>query len=404
MQARVNPPLETIWVYSALNFRCNNSSKDEPLSRLSVTKELFQSISACSASCSSSKSIALMAPVIYDDPNDEDGLGSDSDDTIWPLEDLVCVWFADQIDENSEAKKGFGLFFPLLSDEIIERLSKGECEVSQLAAVVIAEAFLLRLCLDFLPGVARPELQKELRTWAVGSITGFRNFYFFETLVRMLLGPTLPVISLLNAEDETFLRKVLYDAVILVDYSFIHPERLVHLPAKDVKSLTMNRLIVTHEAIELLRKEGNQSKAISYINAFSTSHLPSQLLKWVTSEIGMGGKSSGPNGSSPKAFLKWLLNLEDQGIKLLDGGISKCHAKLVHDVSKSDYEQLAYQVGGKKSDADLGFYIDNKGEEEDGNEEEEKTNESNECCIYGCCPHNECGGKWWGKKTERREK
>ncbi|XP_059634855.1 uncharacterized protein LOC132277125 [Cornus florida] len=415
MQAKVNPPLEVIWVYSALTFRSNNSAKDDPLNRLTVIREIFQLISACSASVSCSKSIVLIAPVIYEvyrlivdlkakdlgrkrekkvkievkslvnvilgyislccceDSNDEDMLGLDSDDLIRPLEDLVCVWIGDQVDANSGGKDGFRLFFPLVTDEITERLSKGECEVSELAGVVIAEAFLLRLCLDFHVGIERLELEKELRNWIVGSMSGFRNFYFFETLVRMLLEPTLPISSLLKSEDEIFLRKILYDAVVLVDYSFVNPERVIHVPAKNMRSLAIARLMVTHEAIELFREDGNQTKAISYINAFSRSHLPSQLIKWFTSEIGKEGKASRPKGSSPKALLKWLLNLENQGIKSLDDGISKWCAKV--DFSKADYEQLAYNAEGDKSAGDL-FYIDNKGEMEIGNVGDEQMNES----------------------------
>ncbi|KAK9274527.1 hypothetical protein L1049_021776 [Liquidambar formosana] len=88
----------------------------------------------------------------------------------------------------------------------------------------------------------------------------------------------------------------------------------------------------------------------------------------------MEGKASRPNGSSPKALIMWLLNLEDQGIRIFDDSISKCRAKLVLDISKADYERPAGEVKGKKLDADL-FYIDNKGLEE-GDDEGKGTNES----------------------------
>lgn len=55
-------------------------------------------------------------------------------------------------------------------------------------------------------------------------------------------------------EYEMLLRNVLYDSVILVEYHFLNPERLTHLPAKHAKSLALGRLIVAHEAIELLRQ------------------------------------------------------------------------------------------------------------------------------------------------------
>ena len=61
-----------------------------------------------------------------------------------------------------------------------------------------------------------------------------------------------------NSEDESFLRRVLYD-VILVDYSFVHPERLVDLPSQRIKSLIISRLVVTHEAAELFRYENRKN-------------------------------------------------------------------------------------------------------------------------------------------------
>lgn len=54
------------------------------------------------------------------------------------------------------------------------------------------------------------------------------------------------------------LRKVLYDAVILVEYSFLIPERTIHLPADRVRSLAMARLLVIHEAVVYFRYEDGQ--------------------------------------------------------------------------------------------------------------------------------------------------
>ena len=47
--------------------------------------------------------------------------------------------------------------------------------------MVLAEAFLLRLCLKVqnATGVPRSELQKELKIWAVSSIPVFQNHQFF---------------------------------------------------------------------------------------------------------------------------------------------------------------------------------------------------------------------------------
>jgi hypothetical protein len=51
------------------------------------------------------------------------------------------------------------------------------------------------------------------------------------------------------------------------------------------------------------REVGDQMRAISYINAFAGSHLPSQIIKWVTSQIGLEENANRSNGSSPKALI-----------------------------------------------------------------------------------------------------
>jgi hypothetical protein len=211
MQAQLDPPLESIWVYAGLTLRGRNSPKDDLLDRISASKDLFQLVSACSVSCGASKSIALLAPVVFEVYRVVvELLGKDSgskrerkamreakslveailgyinvscckdygeqcssvgSNLMTPFVDLVRVW----IDSND----GIESFLPLVSGEVCERLSVGGCGVGHLAAVVIAEVFLLELCLSFRAGIAREELEKKLRSWAVGSITGFGNFYFF---------------------------------------------------------------------------------------------------------------------------------------------------------------------------------------------------------------------------------
>lgn len=50
-------------------------------------------------------------------------------------------------------------------------------------------------------------------------------------------------------EDEILLRRVILDAVSLVEYPFLY------LNEKQIKSLTLTRVIVTHEAVEYFRYE-----------------------------------------------------------------------------------------------------------------------------------------------------
>ncbi|KAK2993418.1 hypothetical protein RJ640_021637 [Escallonia rubra] len=428
--ARVNPPLENIWVYSNLVFRSSSTPKVEPLDRFTAVKELFQLITSCSG-CSLT-SVACIAPVVYElygvivdfkgekkvvrkirslvnvilgyinlcYSDTEKDVGNDGA-LVRPLEELVSFWIGEG-NGNGGVKERVGTFFPLLDDETVEMISGGGFGVGELAGAVTVEVFLMKLCLECREGIKRDELHNKLRTWAVGSITGFRNIEFFGTLVKMLLVPNLPVTSILNSEDAIFLREVLFDAVILVDYSFLSLEQVAHLPSKTLKALAVARLMVAYEAIELARKGGNHTKAISYNNAFSISHLSSLLIVLVNGEVGMEGKPNKPNGSSPQAFLKWLLNLEDQGIKILDEGMSDICARLVLDNLKAGNDQSGYKVEGMKSDTDLLFYIDTKGKEEDRTEEVENPNDSMNAAFVAAAHTMQLAENGVGRKRRKR--
>ncbi|XP_042494647.1 uncharacterized protein LOC122073966 [Macadamia integrifolia] len=235
LQARVDPPLEIIWFYSAVSFRAGDLVGHDPQSRVLMAKDLFQLLAACSASCKGFKSIAVLAPVLFELfqsvvnlpekklsskgekklTREIEGLiegivsyisiccskGSDEEDALVALlpcfKDLIRVWMTDRLERNRDVWEDLRMLFPLVSEDIHQGLAGGECVLGYLAGVVIVESFLLRLCLRFRAGLSREELKKDLRTWAVGSVTGFRNSYFFETLARMLLEPTLPVTGLL---------------------------------------------------------------------------------------------------------------------------------------------------------------------------------------------------------------
>ncbi|XP_047338980.1 uncharacterized protein LOC124942503 [Impatiens glandulifera] len=422
MQIRANPPVETIWVYSALKFRSSNPPKDELLGRLEAIKNLFGLISACSVSCSSSESIILMAPVLYELHNLVVDMKSQSISSktekkvmqginslsasilafiniccsgdhaekclIRPLEDLVRVWIGG--DEIGGSK----LFFPLLSDGIIQWLSEEDNNgADELAGAVIMEAFLFRFCLDINRGTSKQELQKDLITWSISSITGFHHVYFFEILVRTLLDQTLPVTSLLKSEDEGFLRKIVCDAVILSAYSLCS------------KNAALARLIVTHEAVEIYRRSDDQAKAISYINAFSTSNIPSQLIKLVKNEIGLISKVAKPSGSSPKAFLQWLLKLQDQGFSLFEDGTIESRARLAMEKSKSEDELVKSDRDAKFEDDDL-FYVDKEGEDKvDEDEEGEDVNAKFMAAAQKMkLGENESGRKRKQEKKKRKEK
>ncbi|VFQ68104.1 unnamed protein product [Cuscuta campestris] len=395
LQCKLNPPLETIWFCSALDFRSSGSGKtNQPSKRLASIKDLFQLIVTRSLSSNSWRSIVLVAPVIYElfrfisDLNSLDvtskkqkklleevkdfvgsilgyvnicseGLAGKFDATeglIRPVVDLVDAW----IGNVGESHAGLRQFFPLLSDSSVEWINAGELQLIELAGLVIAEAFLLKLCFDLNECSPRKEVESEMRSWISCSITVLRNPFFHGTLLLMLLEPSLPTALLLSSEDEMFLRELLYDAMILVDYSFLNPKQMAQLPSMCVRSISMARLMVTKEAIQMYRKNGNHRKAVSYSRAFSGSTLPSQIIKMVREE----GIMSEPNGSSPAALLKWILNVENSGARLFDANISKICAKLAMD--EDDVNEDAKQTVEADAEEEDLFYIDTKGEEDNG--------------------------------------
>ncbi|KAL3332240.1 hypothetical protein AABB24_032704 [Solanum stoloniferum] len=218
LQRSVDPPFETIWVYSALRYRGFSSTENDLFKRLAAVKDLFQLIVSCSVSCDFFKSIALIAPVMYNVfrlvmglkgfeqkakkekkfVREVNGLVDSilgyvkvccegvedrcdvSEGFLRPVRELVTVWMWDNTVEDTGDKGCMRAFFPILTDEIVERVNAEGCEQSALAGCVIAEAFLLKLCLRFMEDGSRKELQDELRAWIIASITGLQNPYFFE--------------------------------------------------------------------------------------------------------------------------------------------------------------------------------------------------------------------------------
>uniref|UniRef100_A0A2P2J2D7 Uncharacterized protein MANES_03G031600 n=1 Tax=Rhizophora mucronata TaxID=61149 RepID=A0A2P2J2D7_RHIMU len=226
MQSRIDPSLETIWVFSALSFRSREITSNGLSDRVLIIKELFQLISGCAGPCGPSKSTALLAPVAfqvyklvaellgtdlgakrlkkltkevksligsilgYASVRSGKDLNEESDSHLLaPFVHLVSVWLS----------KGGRLesFLPLVSNEIFRDVSDGKCSVNYLARVVITEMLLLKLCLDLRTSNRGVELEKDLRRWVVGSVTAFQNFYLHDTLVNMLLEKILPVAPLL---------------------------------------------------------------------------------------------------------------------------------------------------------------------------------------------------------------
>ncbi|GMI81400.1 hypothetical protein like AT5G11780 [Hibiscus trionum] len=387
LQSLPDAPLEFVWFYSAVTFHSTNKFSS-PCS-VSSSKDLFQLLVSCSTSCNAVKRISVLAPVIYElyplafgqkefkrevesllegivgyisicCGMEDDG----NDDLSSRFGDLLRVWMVDRVGKEGEKRDDLKVFFPLVSEETREAISAG-CGIRYLAGVVMCQAFLLRLCLKFGHGLPKLELEKDVHDCAVQMIAGFRKFHFLDIFLRMLLEPVLPVPSLVGHGNEVILRETLYDAAIKMDHTFLSPQGGNLLPDKQLKDLALTWSFVADNAIRSLRENGNQTKAISYINAFSESWLPAQLIKWVTSQTGMGDKARSLNVSTPVALLKWLLIIEDQGVKIFECDISKVYAKAVLCKSRVEYEIPVDKISGKYLGEDLACMVHERKEDKE---------------------------------------
>ncbi|CAL5359243.1 unnamed protein product [Camellia sinensis] len=380
VQKMNDPPLEITWFYSAVTFHSSvKPILENPSTKVVIAvKDLFQLLVSCSSPCNNGlKRVALLAPVVYElycivfgcfdgdlclkreiegvveeivcyiiiccskySEEWENGLDNLTDGFV----DLVRVWTVDRVREDCEFGDDLRVFLPLVSGEVCSGVNV-RCRAGYLAGVVMVEVFLLRLCLKFGSSVLREELQKDMQNWAVQTITGFQNCCFFDILLRMLLEPSLPVTTLLSIEDEVLLREVLYDVVILVEYSFLKSQMWTQLPGDYFTKFAVTWLLVADNAVQFARGICDHTRAISYIDAFSNSCLPNQLIKWFTNQTRLVEKISSPNVSTPKALIRWLLGLEDQGVRVFDHDILRQHAKAI--VSKS---KIAHEMSESKPD------------------------------------------------------
>ena len=193
-----DPPLEAVWFFSALTF---HDAPDD-------LRSILHLLSAFTASSpAAAKPLALLAPIVSElfhstKPRREvealveavlsyisicssrpagGEVNADAGRLLPGFGELVKVWSV----RNSRDRCPFQVLFPLVGEETRRELMKEGCSVTFLAGVVVAEAFLLRLCLKVqgVAGVPRSELQKELRIWAVSSISVFQNQHFFGELL-----------------------------------------------------------------------------------------------------------------------------------------------------------------------------------------------------------------------------
>ncbi|GJS65282.1 hypothetical protein Tco_0679846 [Tanacetum coccineum] len=365
-----HPPLEFTWFYSALAF--HTAKPDSPNLVLTI-KDLFNSLLSFRSDNGYLNQVSLVAPVIYQLVTFKDQIVRFRSDVVSLADGLVSyivmccenenvndvggvevgggggwvsvvpVWIADRVNERCGRVDGLELFFPFTSGEIRKGVVDGECGMECLAGVVMVEAFLFRLCLVFGEGRAEVEVCKDVKSCAVQIIKGFKkNPAFLVMLFKLLLEPSLPVTELLTTTDELLLRRLLFDVALDLGLclSFDTSPRLSDVKYKEIVILW---LFVSSSALQFASDSNDHARVNYYLNAFSSSQLPREIIVWVTGLTSI--TPTAPDISSPKDIIGWLLVLEKQGLKLCDHSISELHEKFFK------YKSMGFDSGVKNAEA-----------------------------------------------------
>ncbi|XP_073131128.1 uncharacterized protein [Henckelia pumila] len=352
IQTMLDPPVEITWFYSAVTFHAAKSSsqKKDPSTRVLIVKDLLNLYISCSNLSSTSKKIVLLAPVVYELYNVLYDCGKNElsvkhevhkllesitdhimlfagihdcgkgvvefENMTVCFEDLVRVWTADRGGGSRSIGENLTVFFPVLSDRIWKGVNSRH-GMQEFVGIVVCEVFLLKLCLNFGSGQSKEDFLKETKNNAVCMIKALRNCFFVDILFKTLLEPCLPVKTLLCSTDEILLRKVLYDAVVLIDYSFYFG-RWSHSPDNQPKKLALLWLLVADKAFRFALSANDFATVISYINAFGESQIVTEIIKWAKLQAGIEDPVNRLHIQHPKVLIEWLLILEGYGIRIFD--------------------------------------------------------------------------------------
>ncbi|KAL0330716.1 UNVERIFIED_CONTAM: hypothetical protein Sangu_1617100 [Sesamum angustifolium] len=366
------PLLEIIWFYAAVTYHGSKSSALPPPMKLMVTKDLLQLLNSCSFFCSIVKKIAVIAPILYllyhlefnfsaKDPGLRDEIrivvegivsyisiccsqflegGERRLDSLGVyILGLVRVWTVDQIRTSHDADV-LASFFPVLTNEFQQEVT---VHLGYLAGVVMNETLFLRLYLKICLGINKEDLQRDVLKLAIQTIK--------DMLLKLLLEPSLPIAASLSSEDAFLLHKVLYDAVMLVDYAFYSGRW--NQSSDSLKTVGSCMGLVADRAIQFARATNDQARASLYLDAFCESQFVSELIQWASTQAGALDQKTRPDISTPKALIKWLLVLEDQGIRVFDDSMSQLRAKAQKCLSRVDSEPPELELLGENLNQDI---------------------------------------------------
>ncbi|KAF3681345.1 putative transcription factor MYB39-like [Capsicum annuum] len=329
-----DPPLEITWFYSAVTF--HTSKKSAAFTKTIPAKDLFHLLISCSGPpldiiCEFSRNGLCLTIEIKDlfekivdykciclvNPKN----GNEFNEDIVCLEELVGVWMVDRVGKCAKLEENLRVFVPIVSVDVHEG-QKMRCGIRELAGIVMCEVFLLTLSLKCNMS------HKEITKFIANSVTRLDEQYWqpsnksgivFYGALGGYLSYWLTKIDSRNmhprsSEDAIVLQKLLYDAVILVDHSFLSSGRWFQQPESYFRNLFLLWSLVADNAI-LFARVCDQDTLTAYVKAFSESQLPSELLKWVSIHALSEENLSNPKLMTPKALIKWLFVLEDRGLR-----------------------------------------------------------------------------------------
>ncbi|KAL3655700.1 hypothetical protein CASFOL_000096 [Castilleja foliolosa] len=383
-----DPPLEIIWFYGAIDFQSSKIDNLPPPAKLLAAKELFGLLNSCTCSCSVMKKVAVVAPVLYllyhlvidfsgRDPCLRDEIetlleeiisyisiccsqylegGEQGPDRLGTcISELISAWTVDRIRPSHENDL-LKFFFPNLK---IDFQREAIVCVEYMAGVVMNEAFLLILYMKVSEEMSGDGLQKKMFNLAIQGIKVFRNFYFLDVLLKMLLEPNLPIASLLSFEDADILHKAIYDAVILIDYSF-YSGRWAHSDDGHSKNLALLWVLVAERAIHFARAKNDEDRAVLYLSAFRESHLMAELIEWACIQADIVDQNIRTFITTPNVLIKWLFALEEHEIQVFDHSVSLHYAKSVSKVQTTtrDHDMAGpseNRAGRKRKETDSGL-------------------------------------------------
>ncbi|KAJ7260037.1 hypothetical protein O6H91_13G066000 [Diphasiastrum complanatum] len=185
---------------------------------------------------------------------------------------------------------------PLIRDDQRKRWRKRE-QVEFLADVVSIEIFFLQLLtlnLEFRFGSKNKsnnsdnDFQKKLKLVAIHAAASTASLSSYETLLDILMEPSLPFHTVLNGEEEIILKEAIYEAVLFMEP--VHLRWLIDESSLAFREdperagvVFLKRLAVCRQAMSFFRLQNQFARADNLLTTVAPPYAPSHLVRWLNS-------------------------------------------------------------------------------------------------------------------------